>query len=73
METTDTRPATCKHRGDFLVSKIDDDDDFRIACLLDDGAPAKWLAPDGRDVSFTRAEIVDLHELLGAILAQRTR
>ena len=66
---SDDRPVTIFSSDNFLVGKIDEDDDYRLGTRTDEGEPAKWLAPDGRDLGFSRAELVELRDLLNRAIA----
>ena len=69
--TEDTRPATIYHTDTFLVGAIDDADDYRLAAMDDAaGLMVKWLAADGRDLGFNKAELFELYGLLGTALGK---
>lgn len=65
----DNRPATAHKSDNFLLGEIDGADDFRLAAFVPEIETAvKWLAPDGRDLGFTRGELTELHGLIGRAL-----
>lgn len=68
-EERDNRPIAPTFPTDnFLICKIVDHDDFRMGAWVESAGVAKWTTPDGRDVSFTRAELAELHAYLGRVL-----
>lgn len=61
------------HSDWFMVAKLDGLDDYRFIAATEGGERAAWQMKDGiRDVACKLEDVVELHALLGRIIAGST-